>query len=352
MLSGFFYPFTNLEFLKMIKKNFFFGFLLFSLFAAAQETIPLYCGIIPNSIKGSEVTDSTAVFGTGDSKWRFILRVGRPDLTVFLPEKSKATGIAVIICPGGGYGGLAIDHEGYAIAKKLCEKGIAGFVLKYRLPNSKYVENKENVPLQDAQRAIQIVRENAKQWGISPYKVGIEGNSAGGHLASSVGTHYQKAFIDNPLGTSLRPDFMILNYPVISMEGNLTHLGSRYNLIGDGLSEEELDKIIKNHKTSDQELGRVSIDPRKIKEYSNELHVTIDTPPTFITHSVNDKVVKVENSLLFIAALQKNKVPVTSFFYAKGGHGYGIENPSSDVQWIDSCMDWILNINNKKSKKK
>jgi acetyl esterase/lipase len=311
----------------------------------AQQVIPLYDGKVPNDKEIAGLTDTTAVFPSGNKKIHFVLRVARPDLTVFLPEKSKATGIAVIICPGGGYTGLAIDHEGYDIAKKLNEKGIAGFVLKYRLPNALYVENKQIVPLQDAQRAIQLVRENAKKWGINPDKIGIQGNSAGGHLASTLGTHYQKALIDNPRNTSLRPDFMVLNYPVISMADSLTHMGSRYNLIGEGLSPAALKAIMSDWKTSEQKLTNLSVDGDKIKEYSNELQVTSDTPPTFITHAVDDNVVKVQNSLLFIAALQKNKVAVESFFYAKGGHGFAIDNPTTEVEWIDSCMTWILNIN-------
>jgi acetyl esterase/lipase len=311
----------------------------------AQQVIPLYDGKVPNDKEIAGLTDTTAVFPSGNKKIHFVLRVARPDLTVFLPEKSKATGIAVIICPGGGYTGLAIDHEGYDIAKKLNEKGIAGFVLKYRLPNVLYVENKQIVPLQDAQRAIQLVRENAKKWGINPDKIGIQGNSAGGHLASTLGTHYQKVLIDNPRKTSLRPDFMVLNYPVISMADSLTHMGSRYNLIGEGLSPAALKAIMSDWKTSEQKLTNLSVDGEKIKEFSNELQVTSDTPPTFITHAVDDNVVKVQNSLLFIAALQKNKVQVESFFYAKGGHGFAIDNPTTEVEWIDSCMTWILNIN-------
>lgn len=314
----------------------------------AQQVILLYGGKIPNSKDIAGLTDTSAVFPSGNKKIHFILRVARPDLTVFLPEKSKATGIAVIICPGGGYTGLAIDHEGYDIAKKLNEKGIAGFVLKYRLPNAEFVNNKEFVPLQDAQRAIQLVRENAKKWGVNPNKIGIEGNSAGGHLAATAGTHYQKILIDNPLKTSLRPDFMVLNYPVISMADSLAHLGSRYNLIGEGLSPEELNTVMSDWKTSEQKLANLPVNVEKIKEYSNELQVTSDTPPIFITHAVDDNTVKIQNSLVFIAALQKNKVPVESFFYAKGGHGYGMDNPTSDVDWIDSCMNWILKINKSK----
>lgn len=329
----------------MIKRFLFLTLLLGFTMSYAQEVIPLYDAKVPNAKAIAGLTDTTAVFPSGNKKIHFILRVASPDLTVFLPEKSKATGIAVIICPGGGYTGLAIDHEGYDIAKKLNEKGIAGFVLKYRLPNAQYVENKQIVPLQDAQRAIQLVRENAKKWGINPNKIGIQGNSAGGHLASTAGTHYQKVLIDNPSQTSLRPDFMVLNYPVIGMADSLTHMGSRYNLIGEGLSPAALKAIMSDRKTSEQKLTNLSVDSEKIKEYSNELQVTSDTPPTFITHAVDDNVVKVQNSLLFIAALQKNKVAVESFFYAKGGHGYAIDNPTTDVEWIDSCMTWILNIN-------
>ena len=305
----------------------------------SQQVIPLYKGKVPNS---KEIDGLKDTIGSN----HFILRVAIPELTVFLPEKGKATGIGVVICPGGGYLGLAINHEGYEIAKKLNEKGIAGFVLKYRLPNSQYVNNKEIVPLQDAQRAIQLVRENANKWGVSPNKIGIEGSSAGGHLASTAGTHFNKSFIYNPLNISLRPDFMILNYPVISMqEEGIISMGTRYNLIGEELSTKEMDKIMSNRKTSDLILLNYKVDSIKVKEYSNELHVTENTPPTFITHSVDDNIVKIQNSLVFIAALQKNKVPVESFFYAKGGHGYGMDNPSSDVEWIDSCLDWILKLN-------
>jgi acetyl esterase/lipase len=329
----------------MIKQALILALLLCFTMNNAQQVIPLYDGKVPNSKQIVGLKDTTAVFPSGNKTIHFVLRVSSPDLTIFLPEKSKATGIGVIICPGGGYSGLAIDHEGYDIAKKLNEKGIAGFVLKYRLPNALYVENKQIVPLQDAQRAIQLVRENAKKWGINPNKIGIQGNSAGGHLASTAGTHYQKSLIENPLKTSLRPDFMVLNYPVISMADSLTHMGSRYNLIGEGLSPNELKAVMSDWKTSEQNLTTLPVAEEKIKEYSNELQVTSETPPVFITHAVDDNVVKVQNSILFIAALQKNKIPVESFFYAKGGHGYGMDNPTTDVEWIDSCTDWILKIN-------
>lgn len=309
--------------------------LFFSLFITsvsfAQQSISLYDGVAPNS-KPTNLKDSTVSWGT----ITFMLRVIQPELTIYLPEKSINTGMAVVICPGGGYTGLAIEHEGHAIAKKLQANGIAGFVLKYRLPNAELVTNKEIVPLQDAQRAIQVVRENAAKWGINPHKIGIQGNSAGGHLASTAGTHYQKEQISNPKKTSLRPDFLILNYPVISFADSLTHEGSRFNLVGE-LDVNKLQNSENKHKA-------LPISTEKIKECSNELQVTSNTPPTFITHAVNDDVVPIQNSLLFIAALQQNKVPVESFFYAKGGHGYGMDNPTAEKEWIENCIKWLKNL--------
>jgi acetyl esterase/lipase len=307
----------------------------------AQQIIPLYEHKIPNSKPIIGLTDTALVLMMGNKMGRFITRVASPELIVYLPDKKKATGMAVIICPGGGYGGLAIDHEGHDIAKKLNEYGIAGFVLKYRLPKNEYVNNKAVVPLQDAQRAIQLVREKAKNWGISPNKIGIQGNSAGGHLAATVGTHYRKEYINNVQKTSLRPDFIILNYPVISFADSLTHYGSRFNLVGE-MDAAELNKMMSDWKNSEQKLEKVLVLSEKIAEYSNELHITPNTPPTFITHAIDDDVVKVQNSLVFIAALQQNNVPLETFFYAKGGHGYGMYNPTSNVQWIDNCIRWML----------
>ncbi len=322
-----------------MKNNIISFFILFVLSSGqkliAQKSLPLYEGEIPNS---RETTLKDSVLHFGDL--RFINRIIKPDLTMYLPEKSRAKGAAVIICPGGAYFGVAIDHEGHAIAKKLQENGIAGFVLKYRMPNAEFVNNKEFVPLQDAQRAIQMVRENAENWGINPNKIGIAGNSAGGHLASTAGTHYLKEQISNPKNTSLRPDFLILNYPVISFTDSLTHYASRFNLIGE-MPLEDFKILLKDLQNVDKKLKAMPVNLAKVKEYSNELQVNANTPPTFITHSVDDETVPVQNTLLFIAALQKNKVPVESFFYAKGGHGYGMNNPSSDVQWIENCIKWI-----------
>lgn len=308
--------------------------LLISRIAIAQQEIPLYKGEIPNSLKASTPIDTaTTYYGTGDNKIEILRGVVRPTLTVFLPDPAKATGSAVIICPGGGYSILAMSHEGRDVAKRLNEDGIAAFVLKYRLPRKETMKDKSIGPLQDAQRAILVVRENAKQWNIHPNKIGIMGSSAGGHLASTAGTHFQKSYIDNPNNTSLRPDFMILNYPVISFSDSLTHNGSRINLIG-GVTSSPVIKESKKYK----ELGMTDAD---IANFSNELQVTSKTPPTFITAPLTDKTVPVGNTFAFVSALQQNKVPVETFIYATGAHGFGMNNPAAKEQWMDACLRWI-----------
>ena len=276
----------------------------------AQTIIPLYDGIIPNN---KLVTKSEINKGNGR-----IAGVTIPTLTVYLPEKKDSFLTAVIICPGGGYAGLAMEHEGSAVTKTFNEKGVAAFVLKYRLPADSTVNNKEIVPLQDAERAIQLVREKAKEWNINPDKIGIMGFSAGGHLASTLGTHYNMIVIDNLKNINLRPDFMILVYPVISFADSLAHMGSRENLIGKNANAE------------------------KIKLYSNELQVTTQTPPAFLIHAADDKTVKVENSILFFEALQKNKVPSEMHIYEKGGHGFGLHNSTTKDEWFDTAINWML----------
>ena len=304
-------------------------FLLIPAIAGAQQVVPLYDGLPPNSLETSDRESAE------DEKRGWITTVLNPTLTLYLPEQRKNTGMAVVVCPGGGYTGLATQHEGHAIAKKLQENGIAGIVLKYRLPNPKYVINKEIVPLQDAQRAIQLVREKAGEWGIIKTKVGIMGSSAGGHLASTAGTHFKNVQISNPLDISVRPDFMILNYPVISFEDGITHNGSRYNLVGDNTIAE----FVQVYGNS---LKYFPVHKNKIEYYSNDLQVSGETPPTFIMHALDDEVVPVANTVLFIAALQQSGVPVESFFYKKGGHGFGMTNPEAKEQWIDACLAWIL----------
>ena len=279
---------------------------------SAQTVMPLYKDSIPNSIWTPDAETSEI---NGDSVL-IIHNISRPTLSIYLPSKEKRTGAAVIICPGGGYGIAAAGHEGADVAKKFTEMGIAAFVLKYRMPNAQTMVNKEIGPVQDAQRALQMVREGATKWGIEKNRIGIMGFSAGGHLAATAGTHFQHTYISNPKSTSLRPDFMILVYPVISFSDSIGHLGSRENLLG---------------KTPT---------PEKIREYSNELQVTPQTPPAFLVHAKDDPV-KVENSLVFAEALKKNKVPVEMYLYESGGHGYGMYNKTSNVRWMDLVQQWM-----------
>jgi acetyl esterase/lipase/lysophospholipase L1-like esterase len=313
-------------------KTFLTLFCLITHFTFAQQEIPLYKGTIPNSQQPLTPLDTSMVKGTKDGIDR-VMGVVRPTLTVFLPDPAKATGSAVIICPGGGYNILAIGHEGYDMAKRFNAEGITAFVLKYRLPKGGIMKDKSIGPLQDAQRAIQLVREQAKQWNVNPNKIGILGSSAGGHLAATAGTHFNDAKIDNPNNISLRPDFLILNYPVISFSDSLTHQGSRQNLIGTKVFPAGA-KV----PTTAKELGMSDAD---ILYFSNEKQVTPKTPPTFITSALTDQAVPVGNSLAFVTALEQNKVPVEVFFYEKGVHGYGMVNPKGKEQWIDACLRWI-----------
>jgi acetyl esterase/lipase len=290
------------------------SFIIISAFVSksnSQNIIKLYPDKIPNEIVGPD-TETKA-----DDGIPRISNISRPTLTVYLPSKEKATGTAVVICPGGGYGINAYKHEGTDVGELLAAKGIAAFILKYRLPSDKIMKDKSIGPLQDAQQAIRIVRQRAKEWNVNPSKIGIAGFSAGGHLASTAGTHFQKSLIDNPENISVRPDFMILLYPVISFTDSIGHIGSRTNLIGKDPSAD------------------------MIRLYSNELQVTSQTPPTFLMHAGDDDAVQVENSLRFYEALNDNKVPAELFIFPKGGHGFGLVNPTSPDRWMDRCLDWM-----------
>lgn len=284
----------------------------FSLAAEAQSEIPLY-DVIPNSRptanREKSVTDQIG-------KVR-ISKVSEPALFVYLPPKEKATGTGVIVVPGGGYAILAIKHEGHDVAKALNEMGIAAFVLKYRLPDDTTMIDRSIGPVQDAQRAIQIVRGRAKEYGVKTDRIGILGFSAGGHLASTAGTHFDTHYIDVPRKTNLRPDFMVLIYPVISFTDSLMHKGSRTNLIGENPSAE------------------------KIKSFSNDQRVTANTPPTFLVHAKNDKTVKIQNSRQFYAACLQHKVPAELFEFDEGGHGFGMINPTSGVKWMELLHKWL-----------
>lgn len=267
------------------------GCIAFCSQAFAQQVIPLYKDSIPNS---------TGI--NGDP----------PTITAYLPQPEKATGTAIIIFPGGGYGFLATETEGTPIAEAFAGKGVAAFVVKYRLPSEATMWNKSIGPLQDAQQAIRIVRMNAGKWKIDSSRIGVIGFSAGGHVASTLGTHYGVSYIPNREHVNLRPDFMILVYPVISMEKELTHLGSRVNLLGSDPAEEQ------------------------VHLFSNEEQVTAQTPPTYLTQCGDDQVVSVNNSLAFYEALLKNGVDAELHLFPHGNHGFTQRLPVEE--WLDPML--------------
>lgn len=289
---------------------------IISAFGFTQNSIiPLWEDEIPNSQKSS---DKELVLSKDVTQ---ISLVQTPTLEVFLPTKRTATGQAVVICPGGGYHNVVYDWEGTDIAKWFNTKGIAAFVLKYRLPNSKSIKVSYEAPLQDAQRAMRIVRSQSEKWGVNPNKIGVIGFSAGGHLASTLGTQYdvpnnfKEVAIDM---VSARPDFMILVYPVVTMKTNYTHKGSRSSLLGNNPND------------------------ALVNQYSNELQVTKNTPPTFIVHSGDDAVVPVENSLNLYTALRAKGIKTEMHIYPEGGHGYGLALGRGYLQnWTDQLFDWV-----------
>jgi acetyl esterase/lipase len=241
-----------------------------------------------------------------------------PSVTAYLPPADKATGAAVVICPGGGYGFLAMDHEGHQVARWVNSLGVAGIILQYRIAPRYH----HPAPLQDAQRALRFTRAHAKQWGIDPHRVGILGFSAGGHLASTAATHFDDGKPDAPdpidrLGC--RPDFAVLVYPVITLTRPYAHLGSRDNLLGSRKG-----------------------DARLVESLSNERQVTKATPPTFLAHTSEDTAVPPENSVLFYLALHKAGVPAELHVFQQGAHGLGLgpkRLPFS--RWPALCADWM-----------
>jgi acetyl esterase/lipase len=242
--------------------------------------------------------------------------ITKPTLTVFEPVAKKRNGTAVIICPGGGYSVIAAGHEGADVATVFNKAGVTAFVLRYRLPKDECMSQKEYVPLMDAQQAIYFVRSHARQYHIDPSKIGIMGFSAGGHLASTAGTHFDP--VRKELGNAnLRPDFMMLIYPVISFNEEIGHTGSRDNLLG---------------KNPDKKL---------VDLFSNEAQVTPQTPPTFLVHASDDDGVKPGNSVRFYEALLKNKVPAELHLYERGGHGFGLHNTTTNEDWFKSCINWM-----------
>jgi len=282
----------------------------FALNSIAQEKpLPLY----PNGVPNSKPTPATYI-EKDDKGWA--TNVSIPTITPYLPEKGTANGTAIVVFPGGGYAGLSMENEGSSIAKAFNKIGVTAFVVKYRLPSDSIMVDKTIGPLQDAQQAVLTVRKNAAKWGLKTGKVGIIGFSAGGHLASTEGTHFDKVVIDDKENITVRPDFMILLYPVISF-GAMAHVGSRENLIG---------------KTPSEDL---------LTLYSNEKQVTANTPPTMLVHAEDDTVVPVQNSLMFYDQLLSFKVKAEMHLFQEGGHGFGLNNPKSKDKWIDWAKNWL-----------
>ncbi len=270
---------------------------IFCAFSANAQQKPFDIDLWQNGLPNSNGIDKTQPYD--DSKQNF-----KPSIRVFLPDANKATGRAVVCCPGGGYSHLAMDHEGYQWASFFNERGIALIVLKYRMPHA----NTE-VPISDAKEALRLVRENAQKWNIDPKQVGIMGSSAGGHLASIVSTHSDAA---------TAPNFQILFYPVVTFDYTYTHKGSRHGLIGENASQEMVDL------------------------YSNEKQVTPQTPPAIMLLSDDDTVVPSPNSVNYYLALRKNNVKASMYIYPSGGHGWGIrENFKYHNEMLSDLSAWL-----------
>jgi acetyl esterase/lipase len=277
----------------------FFAFVVVSAASFAEESALLWPDGAPGAV-GNEDAD-------------------RPSLWIYPAERDKANGAGVVICPGGGYGILAVDHEGTQVARFLNRLGVTAFVLKYRLAPRYH----HPAPMQDVQRALQYVRSHADEFKIVPHRIGVMGFSAGGHLASTAATHVLDAQpdSDDPIErVSSRPDFAVLAYPVITMTQDFGHAGSKRNLLGENPSD-ELSKLM-----------------------SNELQVTNRTPPTFLFHTGDDTGVPVENSIAFYAACRRNKVPAELHVYQLGPHGVGLAPGDAALNtWKDRLADWLRN---------
>lgn len=285
-------------------------FCCFSFSAMTQQPpeIPLYRKAIPGAKASADLEKAE----TGSDGIVRVARISRPTLRIYSPDPANRNDIAILIFPGGGYAINAIKHEGWDVAEYLRSQGFTAVVVKYRLPDSATMEHPEMGPLQDAQEALMYVRKHAKKLGINPAKTGVMGFSAGGHLASTLSTH----FVYHKKPASVRPDFSILVYPVITLSSPAAHTGSRDRLLG-------------KHPT-----------PENLTRFSNELQVTPETPPAFLIHAKDDRV-SIENTYLYRDALQKNGVTVETLIYEKGGHGYGMHNRQSDIFWPSKVVEWL-----------
>lgn len=276
-------------------------------FPPAMQSFPLYGdGPIPNSKAGPNEE-------LGDAHG-FLRKVSRPQILVYLPARSRANGASILVFPGGSYAGLTFDYEGTQQAQFFSDHGIAAFVVKYRIPSDQTMVDKSIGPLQDSQQAIRFVRLHARDWGLDPARVGAIGFSAGGHVASTLATHFNKAYVSDPERISLRPDFLIVVYPVISMNAKIAHMDSRRALLGPKPSTSE------------------------VRLFSSELQVTRETPPTLILDAADDRLVDPENSVVFFEALRHAGVPVEARFFEKGQHGFFLMPRD---RWQEPILEWL-----------
>jgi acetyl esterase/lipase len=281
--------------------------------AAEPPAQPLYSGEIPGAI----VAPDEESLRDPAEPWPFYQNISRPTIAVYKPEKQDAKRAAVIIFPGGGYRGVSLLKEGYDVARAFNEMGVTAFVVKYRTPGDKHMKDKRVGPLQDAQQAVATVRRDAAKWQIDPARIGVMGFSAGGHLAATTGTMFKTPALGQWRSADVRPDFLMLIYPVITFADASAHSGSRLKLLGDSPTAAD------------------------IQRFSAELAVTNETPPTFLVHAADDATVPVANSIRFFEALQANKIPAQLMVYPAGGHGYGLNNATTGDRWIERCRQWL-----------
>jgi acetyl esterase/lipase len=276
-------------------------------FPSQMQSFRLYGdAAVPDSKPGPDEESSA------NGSW--IRKVSRPVIQVYLPARTKATGAGIVVFPGGGYAGLTFDFEGTQQANYFVDHGIAAFVVKYRIPDDNTMVDKSLAPLRDAQQAMRFARQHAAEFDLDPRRIGAIGFSAGGHVAATLATHFDEAYVDNPDHLVLRPDFLVLVYPVISMDAKITHLDSRKALLGAEPTES------------------------KVRFFSNELHVTAASPPTLLLHAADDGLVDVDNSIVFFEALRRAGVPVEARLFQKGQHGFYLMPRD---RWQGVITDWL-----------
>ncbi len=296
-----------------IKILFFLIFLSLPIFGQ-DNILKLWPDSIPGAIENNLYRETDLRNETGIYR---ISKVKVPTLAIYTPSQGTANGTAILICPGGGYLHLAYTKEGIDIAKWLNTMGVTAFVLKYRLPSDSIMMDKTIGPLMDAQKAMRIIRSDADKWNIDTNRIGVIGFSAGGHLASTLCTHYNDKVYDSD-SISAKPNFSILIYPVISMEESITHMGSRENLLGKNPTQAEIDK------------------------FSNELQINKDTPPAFLAAAEDDKTVPIQNSINYFKSLSKLQIPAEIHIYQRGGHGFGLaKNGGTESYWPEECARWL-----------